>query len=69
VNAAAVLLPDVDDLHVRRLGIDEHRYRRVRWFRDQTGGWRRVEPWMTSIVNADCGQILGIVGGWLTARS
>jgi transposase len=22
-----------------------------------------------SIVNADCGQILGIVGGWLTARS
>ena len=77
VNAAAVLLPDVDDLHVRRLGIDEHRYRRVRWFRDQTGGWRRVEPWMTSIVNADCGQILGIVdgrdsaavGGWLAARS
>ena len=63
VNAAAVLLPDVDDLHVRRLGIDEHRYRRVRWFRDQTGGWRRVEPWMTSIVNADCGQILGIVDG------
>ena len=36
VNAAAVLLPDVDDLHVRRLGIDEHRYRRVRWFRDES---------------------------------
>src|SRR5215218_5860513 len=33
VNAAAVLLPDVDELHVRRLGVDEHRYRRVRWFR------------------------------------
>ena len=63
MNAAAVLLPDVD-LHVRRLGIDEHRYRRVRWFRDQTGGWRRVEPWMTSIGNADCGQILGIVRRW-----
>ena len=78
VNAAAVLLPNVDELHVRRLGIDEHRYRRVRWFRDlDDGGWRRVEPWMTSIVNADCGQVLGIVdgrdsaavGGWLSERS
>jgi transposase len=77
VNAAAVLLPDVDQCWVRRLGIDEHRYRRVRWFRDDTGGWRRVEPWMSTIVNADTGQVLGVVdgrdsaavGGWLAARS
>jgi transposase len=77
VNAAAVLLPDVDDLHVRRLGIDEHRYRRVHWFRDETGGWRRVEPWMSTIVNATSGQVLGIVdgrdsaavGGWLATRA
>src|SRR5512132_2457361 len=77
VIAAAVLLPGVDDLHIRRLGIDEHRYRRVRWYRDDGGGWRRVEPWMSTIVNADCGQVLGIVdgrdsaavGGWLAARS
>ena len=77
VNAAAVLLPDVDGRWVRRLGIDEHRYRRVRWFRDEAGGWRRVEPWMSTIVNADTGQVLGIVdgrdsaavGGWLAARS
>jgi transposase len=66
-----------DNLHVRRLGIDEHRYRRVRWFRDDQGGWQRVEPWMSTIVNADCGQVLGIVdgrdsaavGGWLAERS
>jgi transposase len=77
VNAAVVLLPSVDHLHVRRLGIDEHRYRRVRWYRDDDGGWRRVEPWMSTIVNADCGQVLGIVdgrdsaavGGWLAERS
>ena len=77
VNAAAVLLPDVDQRWVRRLGIDEHRYRRVRWFRDEDGGWRRVEPWMSTIVNADTGQVLGVVdgrdsaavGGWLAARS
>jgi transposase len=77
VNAAAVLLPEVDELHVRRLGIDEHCYRRVRWFRDGSGGWRRVEPWMSTIVNAASGQVLGIVdgrdsatvGGWLAQRS
>jgi transposase len=77
VNAAAVLLPCVDELHVRRLGIDEHRYRHARWYRDDHGGWRRVEPWMSTIVNADCGQVLGVVdgrdsaavGGWLKARS
>jgi transposase len=77
VIAAAVPLPGVDDLHIRRLGIDEHRYRRVRWFRDDGGGWRRVEPWMSTIVNATSGQVLGIVdgrdsaavGGWLNARS
>jgi transposase len=77
VNAAALLLPNVDDLRVRRLGIDEHRYRRVRWFRDEHGGWRRVEPWMSTIVNAVGGQVLGVVdgrdsaavGGWLAERS
>ena len=77
VNVAVVSLPSVDNLHVRRLGIDEHRYRRVRWYRDDVGGWRRVEPWMSTIVNADCGQVLGIVdgrdsaavGGWLAERS
>jgi transposase len=77
VTAAALLLPNVDDLRVRRLGIDEHRYRRVRWFRDEHGGWRRVEPWMSTIVNADGGQVLGVVdgrdsatvGGWLAERS
>jgi transposase len=77
INAAAVLLPNIDELYVRRLGIDEHRYRRVRWFRDETSGWRRVEPWMSTIVNADCGQVLGIVdgrdsasvGAWLATRS
>ena len=77
VTAAALLLPNVDDLYVRRLGIDEHRYRRVRWFRDEHGGWRRVEPWMSTIVNTHGGQVLGVVdgrdsaavGGWLAERS
>jgi transposase len=63
---------------VRRLGIDEHRYRRVRFFRDPTTAkWRRYEPWMTTMVDLDTGVVLGVVDGrgsagvkaWLEARS
>jgi hypothetical protein len=59
------------------LGIDEHRYRSVRFFRDPaTKAWKRYEPWMTTIVDLDTGQVLGIVDGrdsegtgdWLFAR-
>jgi hypothetical protein len=45
--------------------------------RDESGGWRRIEPWICTIVNAASGQVLGIidgrdsatVGGWLALRS
>ncbi|MBA3905923.1 MAG: ISL3 family transposase [Pseudonocardiales bacterium] len=77
VLAASVLLTDPDAVPVRRLGIDEHRYRSVRYYRDTTGAWRRFEPWMTTIVDADTGRVLGVVdgrdsagvGGWLGQRS
>jgi transposase len=78
VLAAVMTLPDIDDLPIRFLGIDEHRFRSVRWFRDpDTGGWKRVEPWMTTFVNLQTGQVIGIVDGrhsaavttWLAARS
>lgn len=78
VLAAVMTLPKVDDLPVRFLGIDEHRFRTVRWFRDpNTNTWRRIEPWMTTFVNLQTGQVIGIVDGrhsaavttWLDARS
>jgi transposase len=78
VSAAAQLAADPDSVVVRRLGIDEHRYRSVRFFRDPaTNAWRRYEPWMTTFVDADTGRVLGVVDGrdsagvaaWLTARS
>ena len=77
VNAAAEGLTDPDLTLVRRLGIDEHRYRSVRYFRDPAGGWHRYEPWMTTFVDADTGRVLGVVdgrdsagvGAWLGARS
>lgn len=75
--AAAVVLTDVDKMTVTRLGIDEHRYRSVRWFRTDEGAWRRFEPWMTTLVDLATGQVLGIVDGrdstavgdWLAQRS
>lgn len=77
VTAAVVLQPDVDARPVARLGIDEHRYRSVRFFRQPSGAWRRFEPWMSTIVDIDTGQVLGVVdgrdsaaiGAWLQQRS
>ena len=62
-RTAAVVLPVVDDINVTRLGIDEHRYRRVRWFRSPAGGWRRFEPWMSTVVDLPTGQVLGVIDG------
>jgi transposase len=77
LSAAADLLTDPDQTPVRRLGVEEHRYRSVRFFRDEHGGWARYEPWMTTLVDADTGRVLGVVdgrdragvGAWLQARS
>lgn len=64
LDPAALTLPDVDALARRMLGIDKHRYRSMRFFRDPaTKAWKRYEPWMTTIVDMDTGHVLGIVDG------
>ncbi|NKX55952.1 transposase [Arthrobacter mobilis] len=77
LNKAMTVLPDVNKLRPKRLGIDEHRFRSVRFFKDaETNAWKRYEPWMTTIVDLDTGQVLGVVDGrdskgvgdWLFAR-
>jgi transposase len=62
---------------VYSLGIDEHRFRTVRWYKDDA---RRVvaavEPWMTTFTNLATGQVIGVVDGrdsaavktWLKTR-
>ena len=76
-EACFLTLPDVDRLSPRMLGIDEHRFRSVRHFQDpESKVWTRFEPWMTTIVDLDTGQVLGVVDGrdhkgvgeWLFAR-
>ncbi|MFD1846663.1 ISL3 family transposase [Arthrobacter flavus] len=77
LDAAVLKLPDVDSLAPVRLGIDEHRFRSVRFFQDPaTKAWTRYEPWMSTLVDLDTGQVLGVVDGrdstgvgdWLKAR-
>lgn len=64
LTMAATRLPNVDKLRPRMLGIDEHRFRSVRFFKDPaTKAWTRFEPWMTTIVDLDTGQVLGVVDG------
>jgi transposase len=77
LDVAVVRLADPDTQLVRHLGVDEHRYRSVRFFREADGSWRRYEPWMSTFVDACGGAVLGVVDGrdsaavadWLKARS
>jgi transposase len=70
------LAHQVDTRHVRTLGIDEHRFRRVRSPRDEHGTVTRVEPWSIVFTDLDTGAILDVVDGrrgttvtsWLAAR-
>ena len=67
----------VDHRHVRHLGIDEHRFRTVRYLRDpDTHAVTRVEPWSIVFTDLDTGALLDVVDGrrgttvttWLAAR-
>jgi len=63
VAAAAKWLPEPDPTPV--LGIDETRARRVRWILEEAG-WKRCDPWLTSVVDArpDApGRLLGLAPG------
>ena len=63
VTAAVQWLPEPEP--TSRLGIDETRFRSVRWILDGIT-WRRSDPWLTSFV--DCsrdgpGSLLGLAPG------
>ncbi len=72
----AVLEGGVDRRLVRRLGVDEHRFRRVRYLKNDAGKVTRVKPWSIVFTDLDTGAILDIVDGrrgqavrdWIGAR-
>lgn len=61
VNEACLLTLLADDAsRPRMLGVDEHRFHSVRYFKDtDTTAWHCYEPWMTTIVDLDTGQVGG----------
>ncbi|WP_285244230.1 hypothetical protein [Pseudarthrobacter sp. fls2-241-R2A-127] len=59
----AVLWGGVDRRLVRRLGVDEHGFRSVRFLKDDAGKITRVEPWSIVFTGLDNGAILDIVDG------
>jgi transposase len=62
VAAAARWLPEPEP--TSRLGIDETRFRSVRWILDGIT-WKRSDPWLTSFVDCsrDRGSLLGLAPG------
>lgn len=76
LNTVGELVGNVDRMYIRRLGIDEHRFRKVRYARGRTGKVVRIEPWSIVFTDLDTGKILDIVDGrrgaavkrWLKAR-
>lgn len=76
LSAASVRLADPAARPVRAIGIDEHRFHRVRFFRAEQGAWRRVEPWMSCVTDLDTGAVIGVFDGrdgaalrtWLALR-
>jgi transposase len=77
ITAAARWLPEPEP--TSRLGIDETRFRSVRWWLDGII-WKRSDPWLTSFVDCSSdgpGSLLGLAPGrsggcvkdWLAAQS
>jgi transposase len=63
VTATVTAVHDIDAVPVRRLGIDEHRFRRVRYVRLDDGRCVRIEPWSVVFTDLDRGTILDVVDG------
>ena len=63
LNSEGELVGDVDRMFIRRLGIDEQRFRKVRYARGRTGKVVRIEPWSIVFTDLDTGKILDIVDG------
>lgn len=76
LDATAQVDGSVDRKLVRRLGVDEHRFRTVRYLKNEAGKLMRVEPWSIVFTDLDTGTILDIVDGrrgqavrdWIRAR-
>lgn len=76
VAATVTAVHDPDAVAVRRLGIDEHRFRSVRFVKLPDGPTVKIDPWSIVFTDLDTGVVLDVVDGrrgsavrwWLRAR-
>lgn len=75
-KATVEAVHDVDSTPVARLGVDEHRFRRVRYVKTAQGSTVKVDPWSVVLTDLDTSQVLDVVSGrrgaavkaWIRAR-
>jgi transposase len=63
VRASVAAVHDPDQVAVRRLGIDEHRFRTVRFVKLADGPTIKLDPWSIVFTDLDTGAVLDVVDG------
>ena len=63
VSATVTAVHDPDRVAVRRLGVDEHRFRRIRFVKLADGPTVKIDPWSIVFTDLDTGSVLDVVDG------
>ena len=77
VSATVSAVHDPDTVPVRRLGVDEHRFRSMRFVKLDNGATVKIDPWSILFTDLDTGAVLDVVDGrrgtavrwWLRQRA
>lgn len=62
-SKTALTIRDPAGRIIWRIGVDERRFRRMRFVRREDGSFTRVEPWMTCISDLAPGAVIGVIDG------
>lgn len=63
VAGTVTAVHDPDAVAVRRLGVDEHRFRRMRFVKLPDGPTVKIDPWSIMFTDLDTGAVLDVVDG------
>ena len=63
VTATVTAVHDPDTVAVRRLGVDEHRFRAMRFVKLADGATVKIDPWSIMFTDLDTGAVLDVVDG------
>jgi len=63
VTATVTAVHDPDAVAVRRLGLDEHRFRSLRFVKLADGPTVKIDPWSIVFTDLDTGSVLDVVDG------